>query len=110
MKIEGLLENESKAVFVLKEKLRKQFNLIDFRLFGSKIKRRSTAESDIDVMIEIEDITPGIEALIDEIIFKINLEFDCLISAIVYSRRELEEGPMSESPLYKVIEKEGIKV
>lgn len=110
MEIEGLRENESKAVMLLKENLEKEFALIDFRVFGPKIKGKATAESDIDVMIEIEAATPKAEALIDEIIFKINLEFDCLISAIVYGRKELEEGPMSESPLYKVIEKEGIKV
>ncbi len=110
MKIEGLMENESKAVMLLKKKLEKEFNLIDFRVFGSKIKGKATADSDIDVMIEIDFVTPKVEAIIDEIIFKINLEFDCLISAIVYSRKELEEGPMSESPLYKVIEKEGIKI
>lgn len=110
MKIVGLSKKESEAVKTLKETLMEEFKLIDFRLFGSKVRGEATTESDIDVMIEIEEITPEIEALIDEIIFRINLKFDCLISAIIYSRQELEEGPMSESPLYKVIEREGIHV
>lgn len=110
MGIEGLKQNESKAVMALKKKLMKEFNLVDFRVFGSKVKGEATAESDIDVMIELEEVTPEIEALIDAIIFTINLKFDCFISAIIYTRQELEEGPMSESPLYKAIEREGIKV
>ncbi len=42
--------------------------------------------------------------------FKINLEHDCFISVVIFGRREIEEGPLAESPLYRVIEREGIKV
>ena len=53
-------------------------------------------------MIELEYVTPSIEEAIDMIIFKINLKHDCLISSVIYSQTELKDGPMSESPLYKV--------
>ncbi len=31
-------------------------------------------------------------------------------SALVQLKRELEEGPLSESPLYKAIEREGVRI
>jgi len=110
MKTSGLLENERAALSKLKKALEERFNLIDFRVFGSKARGEATTESDVDVMIEIEDYNPLTESAIDEMVFKLNLEYDCFISAVIFGRRELEEGPLGESPLYRVIEREGIRV
>lgn len=103
-------ENERAAISKLKDALMERFNIIDFRIFGSKAKGDASPESDIDVMIELEDYTPEIESEIDNLVFEINLAYDCFISTIFFSKKELEEGPLKESPLYKAIEKEGIKV
>jgi len=110
MKIGGLSENENAALSKLKKALTDRSDLIDFRVFGSKARGDAVPGSDVDVMIEIEDYNPQTESAIDDIVFKINLEFDCFISAVIFGRRELEEGPLGESPLYRVIEKEGIAV
>lgn len=107
----GLLQhNEVEALASLKKELEKHFRLIDLRIFGSKARGNSEEDSDIDVMIELEYVTPSIEEAIDMIIFKINLKYDCLISSVIYSQEELTYGPMSESPLYKAIEREGIRI
>ncbi len=110
MKTIGLSENERAALSKLKKALEGRFELIDFRIYGSKARGEASPESDIDVMIEIEDYNPVAESEIDDVVFKINLEFDCFISTVIFSRKELEEGPLGESPLYRVIEREGIKV
>lgn len=61
-------------------------------------------------MIELEDPSPAIESEIDDLIFQINLSYDCLITAIFYSREELKDRPFTESPLYRAILREGIKL
>ncbi len=106
----GIKENEKIALLKLKEALQEKFKLIDFRLFGSKANGAATAKSDIDVMIEIEDYNPVVESEIDDLVFKINLEHDCFISTVLFGREEIEEGPLSESPLYKVIKREGVRI
>lgn len=106
----SLKSNEEAAIRSLKEELSKRFNLIALRLFGSKARGEETPESDIVIMIEVDESNPDIESQIDDIIFRINLENDTFISATIFSKRELEEGPMSESPIYKVIRKEGVPV
>jgi len=110
MKTSCLSENENAALSKLKKALTDRSDLIDFRVFGSKARGDAVPGSDVDVMIEIEDYNPVTESEIDEIVFQINLEFDCFISAVIFGRRELEEGPLGESPLYRVIEREGIAV
>ena len=106
----GLLPNEEKALKELKTTLAEKSQLLDFRLFGSKAKGTDITNSDLDVMIVLEEHSPAIESRIDDLIFDINLKYDCFITAIFFSRKELETGPMSESPICKKIMIEGISL
>jgi hypothetical protein len=45
-----------------------------------------------------------------DIIFDINLENDTFISTTIFNIKEIEDGPMAESPIYKIICKEGIPI
>lgn len=105
-----LKENEKAALKELKKILREKYGLLDFRLFGSKARGQDSPESDIDVMIELSEVNPEIESEIDKTIFVINLKYDCFISAVLFGQKELEEGPLDQSPLYKVVEREGIRL
>lgn len=103
-------EHEQLALEELKKTLSERYGLLDFRLFGSKARGDAAPDSDIDVMAELEEYTPRNEAEIDELTFRINLRHDCFISLVIYGRREIEEGPLGESPLYKVILREGVSL
>jgi len=105
-----LKKNEKKAIISLKKKLSGKFNLVDFRLFGSRARGENLPGSDIDVMIEITVSTPQIESQIYDLIYDINLKNDAFISAIIFSKDEIDEGPMAESPIYKIIQKEGVHI
>ena len=102
--------NERAAVIRLKKELQKVVNLVDYRVFGSKARDEDSPESDIDVMIEVEDYTLEVEALIDELVFAINLDHDCLVSTVIFGSRELAEGPLRESPIYKSISMNGMRI
>ena len=61
-------------------------------------------------MIELRNTSPDIESRIDDIVFETNLGYDTFISTIIFSQEELEHGPMSESPIYKRIQAEGVRI
>jgi predicted nucleotidyltransferase len=103
-----LRKNEENAIHSLKERLKNRYSLLDFRIFGSKSRGDDSVYSDIDVMIELEESNYLIESDIYDLAFDINLENDCLLSLTIFSRKELDEGPLSESPIYKTIMKEGV--
>ena len=103
-----ILPNEKKALNALNIELNKRYELLDLKIFGSKAKGLDTPESDLDVMVVLKNLTPKIESEIDDLIFEINIENDCLITAIFFDQEELEVGPLAESPIYKKISKEGI--
>ena len=104
----GLSSNENKALRALKNLLTEKYSILDLRIYGSKAKGTDVQGSDIDIMIVLEDHLPEIESEIDDLIFDINLKYDCLISALYFGRNELEFGPLAESPVYKKIIQEGL--
>lgn len=112
MKIEeiNLNENERKALQTLKSVLSDKFNIADFRIFGSKVRGEATEESDIDVMIVLYEVNSDIRSKIYDVVFEANLEYETFISTTLFSKREIEEGPMSESPIFKTIQREGVPV
>jgi predicted nucleotidyltransferase len=103
-----LAENEERALKRLRKELFAKYPIIDFRLYGSKARGEGRPDSDLDVMIELPDYDRAIVAEIDDIVYRINLDHDVFISALVFGKDELEEGPMSESPIYKIIRREGV--
>ena len=105
-----LNQDELNALTRLKSFLQEQEKFVDLLVFGSKVLDSSTSESDIDVLIIVREFERDLQASIDDMIFELNLEYDCLISAVIFSQDELEHGPMSESPLYRTAIQEGIRV
>ena len=101
---------EKMALSALKTELNNRYEILDFKIYGSKAKGLDTPESDLDVMLVLENMTPSIESEIDDLIFDINIENDCLITAIYFDQQELDAGALSESPIYKKIVQEGIAI
>ena len=94
----------------LKQSLNLDFQLIDLRLYGSKARGTADADSDIDVMIELEELHPTLYEKVFDLLFDINLRYGVFISAVLFGRKELEDGPMSASPLFKAIERDGVRL
>lgn len=105
-----LTTHEHKALNTLKNVISKKYKLIDFLVYGSKASGKDTEESDIDIMIELEEEGRNVRWDIYNMVAEINVSYGCVISPILFSRRELEDGPMDESPIYRRIAKEGIRI
>jgi len=105
-----ILSNEKQALNDLKDRLLRKYGILDFRVFGSKAKGTDVEDSDLDVMIILEEHSARVESEIDDLIFDINLEYDCFITALYFGQKELEMGPLAESPIYKKILQEGISL
>ncbi|HPL66367.1 MAG TPA: nucleotidyltransferase domain-containing protein [Smithellaceae bacterium] len=105
-----LTDNEQQALKVLRERIFSKYPVVDFRLFGSKARGEGRPDSDLDVMIELPVNDPAAAAVIRDIIYNINLDYDVFISAVIFGKDEIEEGPMSEAPIYKIIQREGVTI
>lgn len=106
----SLHKNEEGAIYSLKEELANKFNLLDFRIFGSKARGENRAGSDIDIMLVLEKADPQTRSEVYDIVFKVNLEHDTFICTTIFGKEEIDNGPMAESPIYKIVQREGIAI
>ena len=94
----------------LKERLSPKVPLIDFRLFGSRARDDFDENSDMDVFIELEEVTQEMRTVIADTAWELGLENLIHISPIVFSRHEIEDTPQRSSPLVRNILREGIRI
>ncbi|MBC8527775.1 MAG: nucleotidyltransferase domain-containing protein [Candidatus Cloacimonetes bacterium] len=83
-------------------------NVIDMRIFGSRARDDFEKDSDLDIYIELEENSYEIEDKIFNIIWEIGFENNLVITTIIFTRDELENGPIKYSPIYKNIMREGL--
>ena len=79
------------------------------RLFGSRARGDAAPAADLDLFIEVDEVTPGLRARISEIAWEVGFERDRVISTIVATRDDLEQGAMGANPLFHAIEREGVR-
>ena len=83
--------------------------ILDLLVFGSRARGDAAPDSDMDVFIELEACTPELRQRISEIAWEVGFEMDRVISTVVATRAELEQGPMGANPLILNVEREGVR-
>lgn len=102
--------NEQAALRKLRDALARDFRLVQLRLFGSKARGDSNKESDIDVLVVLEDYDWETEKAVCDLCFDINLEFRVLITPVLYTRKEFESDLTRVTPFYQAVTHEGVLV
>ncbi len=82
----------------------------EFRVYGSRARGDAADDSDFDVYVVVEDITPALRQRIEEVIWEVGFERSRVISAIVVTRDQVERGAFGANPLLRVIEREGVAI
>jgi predicted nucleotidyltransferase len=106
----SLLKKEKDAIAELKKELSKKYKLLWMKLIGSKARGDFDEESDIDIVIVIENVDWNIEKDIYEKCFYLGLKYDILISPIVYSEKDINDSLTRMTPFYRTVEAEGIMI
>ena len=99
-----------KALGEFADLIRERFPSARIRAFGSRARGKATRESDLDVCVIVDRMDETVDEQIREIAWRVGFENDLVISTIPYSREEFEIGPCSESPLVRIILREGVAV
>ena len=77
-------------------------------LYGSQARADAQPDSDVDVFIELSELTPELRLQIREVAWKIGYEQGIVISTLVATTQSITNGPMAANPIMKVIRDEGI--
>ena len=80
-------------------------------LYGSQARGQVQPESDVDLLVLLGDEAPAAtKRHIHDLLYDVALAEDVVISSIIKSRHKWNLPISQATPLYQIIEKEGIKV
>ncbi|HXE80920.1 MAG TPA: nucleotidyltransferase domain-containing protein [Vicinamibacterales bacterium] len=79
-------------------------------LFGSHARGEATEESDVDILVVIDDLTPSDGREIDEIVGDILTRMDVVLSPLALSAARLAELRARERRIAREIDRDGIPV
>jgi predicted nucleotidyltransferase len=110
--LKHLSGRELNAVVLFSERARKLIgdNLVEVKVFGSKVRGESGPESDIDIVLIVKKRDLSTTEQISEITADINVAFDVVISPVIYSEHEYERNRYFDTLFIQNIEREGVAV
>ena len=79
-------------------------------VFGSRARGDAQPDSDLDVLVLVDHITPALRKTISRCAWEVGFEAGVLIQAVVMTREEAEHGPEQSSLLMLAVREEGIPV
>jgi len=104
-----LSKSDRRIARELRRRLMAIVPVLDLRVFGSRTRGETAPDSDLDVFIELEESTPELREQISESAWEVGFEMDRVISTVVATREELEQGAMGANPLLLNIKREGVR-
>jgi len=105
-----LNDSDRRIVKALQEKLATVTRILDLRVFGSRARGDATPESDLDVFLIVDHCSPSIRHRMVEIAWEVGFAYGRVISLIVATREDIEDGPMGANPLYLNVQREGVRL
>lgn len=103
-------ETEKQVVGQFKKLLEKKLkeNQLNIVLFGSRARGDAAPDSDMDILVVLDDLVEKAQDYISECAWEAGFEHGIVIVPVVYDKEEWENGPDRFSLLARAIEKEGV--
>jgi hypothetical protein len=99
---------EQDIIDIFKELLNKKLKVSELILFGSRARGDADPDSDLDVLVIVDDLSPEMEEYISECAWEAGFQSGIVIVPVVFSRYEWENGPERYSLLAVAIKSEGV--
>jgi predicted nucleotidyltransferase len=76
--------------------------------FGSRTRADAQADSDLDVCVVLDQVSPEIRTIISDVAWEVGFDRDLLISTVLFSTEMFERGRCSASTIVQTIREEGV--
>jgi len=105
----SIKDNEKKAVLEASAMLREAFPVKEVVLFGSKARGDDDEESDIDLLVlTSQPVSWDERKAINNALYEIQLRHDVVISTLITTVKEWNEGTFSVLPIHEEILDQGV--
>ena len=103
-----MLKKDQEILEVFARRVRERFPESRIWAFGSRARGDATEESDFDICVVLNRLTPTERAIVRHISWEVAFDHERVFNTVLFSVEEFEEGPMSESALKETILREGV--
>jgi predicted nucleotidyltransferase len=79
-------------------------------VFGSRARGDARPDSDLDVLVLVEHVTPLIRKIISRCAWEVGFDADILLQTVVMTREQVEHGPEQSSLLMLAVQEEGMAI
>jgi len=91
-------------------RLREQLGEVSIIVYGSRAREDSEPVSDMDICVIVEKMDRKTREIIFTIAWEVGFKEDVIIVPLIFEKKEWKDSPILESPIYKNIQREGVKV
>ncbi len=79
-------------------------------VFGSRARGDAGPDSDLDLLIAVDEETPLVRDVIEDCAWDVGYENDIYVQPVIKERKDIEEGPERSSLFMMAVREEGIPV
>lgn len=105
-----MLEKDRQLVVKFKQQLETITEVRRMIVFGSRARGDFDFGSDLDIFVELPNLTSELRERIFNIAWEISFENEIVISTLLASSNMLIDSPLAGNPILRIIHSEGIAV
>jgi predicted nucleotidyltransferase len=106
----AMTEHIRQVVRKLIEGLGPGIEVVRVYAYGSRVRGDADLGSDLDLLVELRDVTRTAKGQILDRAWELSLEEGYVISVVIVSQEAFERGPLSLSGFARTIRQEGIEI
>lgn len=87
-----------------------EIEVVRLYAYGSRVRGDADAGSDLDLLVELREVTPLAKERILDRAWELSLEEGYVISVVVVSQEAFERSPLSSSGFAQNVRREGVEI
>ena len=105
-----MLEKELKIVEKFKQLVSQRVKVHEVRVFGSRARGDATVDSDLDVLVVVDQLDHATEKYISDCAWEAGFPEDIVIMPVAITLDTLKNSPLRESVFIRAVYREGVFV
>src|SRR4030067_3248459 len=102
----AMLEKELKIVEKFKQLVKRQVMVHEVRVFGSRARGDATEDSDLDVLVVVDQLDHSTEKYISDCAWEAGFPDDIVIMPVAITLDNLKNSPLRESVFIRTVYRE----